>query len=379
MGLSALGAGLRLAVALAVLFGSAACGSLAPTFPELTAWDDRPAGSLAIEPDERKLWEEAREAVGELEQAELLAADEGVETYLAGIVSKLSPPSAAAGPKLRVEVLLRDERNAAALPDGTILFDLPLLASFENEAQLAFILGHEIVHILHRDSLRSSRYGEATPSHVHRMKLSRELEAEADRKALGLMAAAGYSPGEAESALAKAGSEERSSHHPWDSHFDLGHRRGVLRRLLKEQPGADGALRAEPFEAALDAVRLRAVEIELEAGRFDRALALVGKQIARHPGDGPAFALRARITGAKDPAELHSDAVRADLERAVLLGPNDADSLRALGLWLRDAGDRASSGRVLRRYLEVLPDAYDRKLIERYLVAEDPAGDPADR
>jgi hypothetical protein len=34
---------------------------------------------------------------------------------------------------------------------------------------------------------------------------------------------------------------------------------------------------------------------------------------------------------------------------------------------------------VLRRLLKEQPDAYDRKLIERYLVADDPAGAPAER
>lgn len=38
--------------------------------------------------------------------------------------------------------------NAAALPDGTVLVNTALLAAVENEAQLAFVLSHEIAHVL---------------------------------------------------------------------------------------------------------------------------------------------------------------------------------------------------------------------------------------
>ncbi len=38
--------------------------------------------------------------------------------------------------------------NAASLPDGTLLVNTGLLGAVENEAQLAFVLSHEIAHIL---------------------------------------------------------------------------------------------------------------------------------------------------------------------------------------------------------------------------------------
>ena len=38
--------------------------------------------------------------------------------------------------------------NASSLPDGTMLVDTGLLASVQNEAQLAFVLSHEIAHVL---------------------------------------------------------------------------------------------------------------------------------------------------------------------------------------------------------------------------------------
>ena len=38
--------------------------------------------------------------------------------------------------------------NAAALPDGTLLVNTGLLGAIDNEAQLAFVLSHEIAHVL---------------------------------------------------------------------------------------------------------------------------------------------------------------------------------------------------------------------------------------
>src|SRR5260370_13494691 len=39
--------------------------------------------------------------------------------------------------------------NAASLPDGTLLVNTGLLGAVDNEAQLAFVLSHEIAHLLH--------------------------------------------------------------------------------------------------------------------------------------------------------------------------------------------------------------------------------------
>lgn len=55
--------------------------------------------------------------------------------------------------------------NAAALPDGTLLINTGLLGAVDNEAQLAFVLSHEMAHVLQAhykreiDETRASRVG----------------------------------------------------------------------------------------------------------------------------------------------------------------------------------------------------------------------------
>lgn len=46
------------------------------------------------------------------------------------------------------------ELNAFALPDGTVVIHTGLLATLENEAQLASVLGHEIAHVTHKHGYR---------------------------------------------------------------------------------------------------------------------------------------------------------------------------------------------------------------------------------
>jgi predicted Zn-dependent protease len=57
-------------------------------------------------------------------------------------------------PEFRFYVIESADLNAAALPDGTVLVNTGLLAALENEAQLAFVLGHEIAHVTQAHSWR---------------------------------------------------------------------------------------------------------------------------------------------------------------------------------------------------------------------------------
>jgi hypothetical protein len=266
-------------------------------------------------------------------------------------------------------VVTLDDQNAGALVDGTLLLDLSLLVRLVNEAQLAFILSHEVVHVVRRHVLLGHRYEALTASHVDRMNLSRKLEAEADRTALDLLWKAGYDAHEAIPALGHLGPDPEIAVRAWRSHSEQGERLTDLRLALAARPFAEGAKREAAFQAAIDGIRLMAAARELEADRPDSALDLVGQHLRRRPESGPAYALRARIARAKDPENARSTAVLRDLETAVELAPRDADSLRALALLLRDSGEQARSNALLLRYLDARPEAVDRKIIERYLAA----------
>jgi hypothetical protein len=74
-----------------------------------------------------------------------------VQDYVKELGVKLLPPSAdvtARALEFRFYVVEDPSINAAALPDGTVLVNTGLLGAVENESQLAFVLSHEIAHVL---------------------------------------------------------------------------------------------------------------------------------------------------------------------------------------------------------------------------------------
>jgi predicted Zn-dependent protease len=80
-----------------------------------------------------------------------LFPDKTVQTYVSDLGTSLLPAGAAGTSKaleFRFFVVEDSSINAAALPDGTVLVNTALLGAVDNEAQLAFVLSHEISHTL---------------------------------------------------------------------------------------------------------------------------------------------------------------------------------------------------------------------------------------
>jgi len=75
-----------------------------------------------------------------------------VQQYVKSLGAQIIPPGGLKKPfpplEFRFFVIESEEVNASALPDGTILVNTALLALMDNEAQLAFVLSHEIAHVM---------------------------------------------------------------------------------------------------------------------------------------------------------------------------------------------------------------------------------------
>ena len=154
-----------------------------------------------------------------------LLAERTVQEYVSHLGDSLIPEGAK-GTRRPIEfrffVVEDPEINAASLPDGTLLINTGLLGALENEAQLAFILSHEMAHVLqvhYRREIEETRgsrvgltiaglaasafignagmfmaqIGIASAVNGHQ----RELENQADRLALQNVIEHGYDPREA--------------------------------------------------------------------------------------------------------------------------------------------------------------------------------------
>jgi peptidase M48-like protein len=75
----------------------------------------------------------------------------GVQEYVSQLGDSLLPEGnrgTSRALEFRFFVVEDPSINAASLPDGTLLINTGLLGAIQNEAQLAFVLSHEIAHVL---------------------------------------------------------------------------------------------------------------------------------------------------------------------------------------------------------------------------------------
>ena len=196
-----------------------------------------------------------------------LLAERSVQEY----VSHLGDSLLAAGAEgtsrpieFRFFVIEDPSINAASLPDGTLLINTGLLGVMENEAQLAFVLSHEMAHVLQAhykrevDETRGSRVGLtiagiAAGAFIGNLGIfmaevgiasavnghQRELENQADRLGLQNMIEHGYDPREAAnfSRIIIERYGDRSTSKLWSNHDSSLIRGSFLTiQLMREYP-----------------------------------------------------------------------------------------------------------------------------------------------
>lgn len=180
---------------------------------------DAQINSLLNNPEERgthayelEMFEEAATYFDSLQTNNHLLEDSSLVNYLYGVTDRLLPGQRKLTPwKIYVEKDLTP--NAGAFPDGRLLITTGLLLRFDSEAQLAFVLGHELAHYLYRHSLRQRVVAEESNTFLKsrlalkNAKFSREMEWDADAIALILYARAGYPDGQAAEALRRLPAE----------------------------------------------------------------------------------------------------------------------------------------------------------------------------
>ena len=176
----------------------------------------------AIE-EEQMLWRRAQEEQDTINSSGILYPDAEIENYLNRIAEKLQINSILPDISFQIKVVKDPNLNAFAFPNGVIYIHSGILARMDNEAQLAALLAHEMVHCTHRHSLRAmrsikDRTADTTSVQQTQTKTApdrklaqllgvtgsiasisgytRELETEADRVGLDLAVKANYDPRE---------------------------------------------------------------------------------------------------------------------------------------------------------------------------------------
>lgn len=341
----------------------------------------------------------------ELATSALRIRDPHAERHLQELVCRLSPDYCEA---TRVYLVRVPEFNAAMYPNGMMLVYSGLLLRVQNDAQLAAVLGHEIGHYQRRHMIARYRNAKAWMNALTVVAYGTAgvgaaagLGAITGAQLLAIGAMAKYSRAhESESdvigldAMARAGFDPREASKVW-------------RMVLKEQAADPNkrlripVLESHPAEEArLQALEARAAQhlrpdLDGVTGKADfdamvrplRATLLADERTMRRPERTDVVLRQLHAEGFLTDAELayeNAEVLRlrdaaGDAARAIgfYLEALDAGGVpalahRNLGLLLRRTGDLAGAREQIARYLELVPDAPDRAVLESHLQEPSP-------
>lgn len=157
--------------------------------------------------DKNQFYLESNFTIDNILQSGYVVFNDEISSYLNDVLDQIPLPKSNKK-KARVYVLNSDEVNAFATAQGIIFVSVGLVARVENEAQLAFILSHELAHVQHdhsinkfiinkkiegdKDEVTTNDLGFDTKLFKKSL-FSQDLEREADEKGMKYFAKSDYS------------------------------------------------------------------------------------------------------------------------------------------------------------------------------------------
>lgn len=329
--------------------------------------------------------------------------DEKLKAYLKDIV--LSIQRVSHRPDIPASFAVQNSSipNAWAIP-GHVVMTRGLLAGLDNEAEFAYVMGHEIGHVSARHSARQMSYGMVSQllltgggmalgggaasnlamslgsigSNLILLKYSRADELEADRLGVQYMAKLGYNP---KNALGAQANVERIANEYLRSVGQSPEERGFFQDLLSSHPRTStrlsemqGIIRAAPmtsmrgdgtnrsrFQANIAGLKAtnqayrdyydKAVRA-LKKGNTGEADSLISKGISGNPQQASFHALRGFIMLNR---KSYSEAER-DFGNALRLDSNYQPAYRGLGILNYARNDYRQSINYLTASLSLFPN-----------------------
>jgi len=377
--------------------------------------------ATTLDGDVAELVRESDETDREFRSRGLVVEDDpGLQAYLDSVASRVAAAEGPSAIACRFAVFRDAVQNAFALPNGSIYVSMGLLSSLESEAQLAYVLGHELAHIVRGHSIEQLRHFKSATvkakladvllgfplapaiALVHAASVngfSREKESEADAEGLRLVATAGYSAADAirifdlhDAAEELGGSE---------AYFFSDHPAALDRVEQAKQTLASGILSSDGFSGrerhrtATGPIARRTIDLCLQRQLYTKGLREAERQLAWRGEDpwllyyaaeahrliaadpeGAAREAAARRRARADAALIESWRARVGVERAaakeayekaLAANPAFGSAHRGLGLLARDVADYATARTELRTYLRSGESIPDRRAIERIL------------
>ncbi len=345
----------------------------------------------ALDTAEGGLWRSFDEFEKEVRLSPLLVQDEALNAYVRKVACDLAGPHCAS---LRIYVVNDATSNALCAPNGMILVWTGLLLRAQNEAELAFVLGHEISHYIKRHSLlnfektrRSA--GFLTVLNVATAGLasigtliavgalasySRDQEREADAGGFELAVGRGYDPRQGALFWENAGEEDganpnRAKPSPYmASHPATKERLETLNKRAAEiesQTRAD-VVGAEAHRSAVRPHRSAWLDAELNRGEYAESIVVISQLLKAEANSSD---LHYFLGEAYRRRNADGDLGKATASYQTAIGAADAPiaAYRGLGLVALKAGQKDVARDAFAKYLSLAPEANDRAMIQFYL------------
>src|SRR6187455_1370085 len=277
--------------------------------------------------------------------------DPGVTSYVQQVGNRLAAV-ADRKPPYEFVVINSGDLNAWALPGGKLAINRGLLVELKNEAELAAVLGHEIVHAAARHGAQQMGQGSMLGAQLVSAKFGRDDELEADRYGMKYMKAAGYDP-QAAVALQELFVRKSQGNDPdklsslFASHPPSPERVAANKSTMAEVGGPGGDLGADRYRAGIANLLKDAPAY----AKYDQAVAAANKgDIAgakRLAGEAAKMAPReARFPGLLGELELHEKDAKGALpceQKASSLDHNDYKPIAHASIAQYDLGNRGAA------------------------------------
>jgi len=329
---------------------------------------------------ESRLWHEAAGFDTTIERSDQIYKHRRATAYLQKVMDRLYPEFKG---KIRVRIYDSTELNAFALPNGSIYFNIGLLARIENEAQLATILAHEAAHFIEKHSFQqrvsSKNYAAFAVSGIPFSRLvavssisgfSQDLESEADKKGYERLLKARYNPREASKVFQHLADEVKAldieEPYFFSTHPSLVDRIDGFKSLSANYRGK-GRIGSKSYNRVIKPIRLDALRKDIGLDRFKSVILVMEDKKKRryYPTAGYFYLGEAYMR--RDEKGDTRKALKA-FKKAERLSPKFAPTYKRLGMHYMKKDNKSKARYYFKRYLSLASkNARDRGYVKEYL------------
>ncbi len=361
------------------------------------ALDDGPDVTPGEQPEpasfEADFWMMTDNAERQIKSSGRRVMDPAINAYVRRVVCAIAGPYCN---DIRVYIIRVPDFNASMMPNGAMQVWTGLLLRARNEAEFAYVIGHEIGHYLRRHTLKRMVDIRAKTDALVFVKLaigaaggyrlagdfaqllamasisaySRDQERESDSVGFRLLVDAGYDPYQAAPIWRRLIAESEAADEDQRSIFFASHpapkeRAETLEKLAAESNAEGAAFEARYLEAILP-LRAGLFRDELRGRRFDRLQVVLDDHFEIGARLGELYYIQGELYRLR--SEEGDEALAIEAYRRALTedgAPPETD--RDLGLILMKREQSGEALGHLRAYLAAAPEAEDRAMVLSYI------------